>query len=49
MSHVSHQLNLTEEQKWGNPEVIASLDITKIPQDKLPDRVKAALADPKPL
>jgi imidazolonepropionase-like amidohydrolase len=44
----SHQLNLTpEEQKWGNPEVIASLDITKIPQDKLPDRVKAALADPK--
>ena len=44
----SHQLNLTrEEQKWGNPEVIASLDVTKIPQDKLPDRVKAALADPK--
>ena len=44
----SHQLNLTpEEEKWGNPEVIASLDITKIPQDKLPDRVKAALADPK--
>jgi imidazolonepropionase-like amidohydrolase len=44
----SHQLNLTpEEQKWGNPEVIASLDITKIPQDKLPDRVKQALADPK--
>ena len=42
----SHQLNLTpEEQKWGNPEVIASLDVTKIPQDKLPDRVKAALAD----
>jgi len=44
----SHQLNLTpEEQKWGNPEVIASLDVTKIPDDKLPDRVKAALADPK--
>src|SRR5437867_5537907 len=44
----SHQLNLTrEEQKWGNPEVIASLDVTKIPQDKLPDRVKAALVDPK--
>ena len=44
----SHQLNLTpEEQKWGNPEVIASLDVTKIPQDKLPDRVKSALADPK--
>jgi imidazolonepropionase-like amidohydrolase len=44
----SHQLNLTpEEQAWGNPEVIASLDVTKIPQDKLPDRVKQALADPK--
>jgi len=44
----SHQLNLTpEEQKWGNPEVIASLDVTKIPQDNLPDRVKQALADPK--
>src|ERR1700751_5660195 len=43
----SHQLNLTpEEQKWGNPEVIASLDATKIPQDKLPQRVKDALADP---
>src|SRR3989440_10848285 len=43
----SHQLNLTpEEQKWGNTEVIASLDVTKIPQDKLPDRVKQALADP---
>src|SRR5262245_17046694 len=44
----SHQLNLTpEEQKWGSPEVIASLDVTKIPQDKLPQRDKDALADPK--
>jgi imidazolonepropionase-like amidohydrolase len=44
----SHQLNLTpEEQKWGNPEVIATLDVTKIPQDKLPQRIKDALADPK--
>jgi imidazolonepropionase-like amidohydrolase len=44
----SHQLNLTpEEQKWGNPEVIASLDVTKIPSDKLPQRIKDALADPK--
>src|SRR5438552_965409 len=44
----SHQLNLTpEEQKWGNPEVIASLDVTKIPQDKLPQRVKDALVDQK--
>jgi len=44
----SHQLNLTpEEQKWGNPEVIASLDVTKIPQDKLPQRIKDALAKPE--
>jgi imidazolonepropionase-like amidohydrolase len=43
----SHQLNLTpEEQEWGNPEVIASLDVTKVPQDKLPDRIKNALAKP---
>ena len=43
----SHRLNLTPEEKaWGNPEVIASLDVTKIPQDKLPERVKTALADP---
>ena len=43
----SHQLNLTpEEQKWGNPEVIASLDVTKIPRDKLPERIKDALARP---
>src|SRR5439155_8345399 len=41
----SHQLNLTpEEQRWGNPKVVASLDVTKIPQDKLPQRVKESLA-----
>src|SRR6266403_2799775 len=44
----ANKLNLTpEEEKWGNPEVIASLDVTKIPQDKLPQRVKDALADQK--
>src|ERR1043165_1689901 len=44
----SHQLDFTpEEQKWGNPEVIASLDVTKIPRDKLPQQIKDALADPK--
>ena len=43
----SHQLNLTPEEKaWGYPEVIASLDVTKIPQNKLPDRIKNALAKP---
>lgn len=43
----SHQLNFTPEEKaWGNPEVIATLDVTKIAQDKLPQRVKDALAHP---
>ena len=43
----SNQLNLTpEEEKWGNPDVIDTLDVTKIPADKLPDRIKGALADP---
>src|SRR3989440_160407 len=43
----SHQLNLTPEEKaWGNREVIASLDVTKIPPDKLPERIKTALAKP---
>ena len=44
----SHQLNLTPEEKaWGNPEVIATLDVTKTPQDKLPDRIKTALTKPE--
>src|SRR5437762_4634225 len=43
----SHQLNLTPEEKaWGNPEVIASLNVTKIPKDKLPARIRDALAKP---
>src|SRR5205814_8940512 len=43
----ANKLNLTPEEKaWGNPEVIASLDVTKIPQDKLPERIKTALAKP---
>src|SRR5881409_3289673 len=43
----ANRLNLTPEEKtWGNPEVIASLDVTKIPSDKLPGRVKTALAKP---
>jgi imidazolonepropionase-like amidohydrolase len=43
----SNKLNLVPEEKaWGNPEVIATLDVTKIPADKLPERIKAALADP---
>jgi imidazolonepropionase-like amidohydrolase len=44
----ANRLNLTPEEKaWGNPEVIASLDVTKIPSEKLPERIKNALADPK--
>jgi imidazolonepropionase-like amidohydrolase len=40
-------LNLTREEKaWGNPEVIATLDVTKVPAEKLPERIKTALADP---
>ena len=43
----ANRLNLTSEEKaWGNPEVIATLDVTKIPQDQLPDRIKTALAKP---
>ena len=43
----ANKLNLTPEEKaWGNPEVIASLDVTKLSPDQLPDRIKAALANP---
>ncbi len=41
------KLNLTPEEKaWGNPEVIASLDVTKLPSAQVPDRIKTALANP---
>jgi imidazolonepropionase-like amidohydrolase len=44
----ANRLNLTPEEKaWGNPEVIASLDVTKLPPDKVPDRIKTALANPE--
>jgi imidazolonepropionase-like amidohydrolase len=43
----ANKLNLTPEEKaWGNPEVIASLDVTRIPADKLPERIKTAIANP---
>lgn len=46
----ANKLELTPEEKaWGNPEVIASLDVTKIPEDKRPDRLKKAMADPQPV
>jgi imidazolonepropionase-like amidohydrolase len=40
-------LNLTPEEKaWGNPEVIASLDVTRILADQLPERINTSLANP---
>src|SRR5881398_667188 len=40
----ANKLDLTPEEKaWGNPEVIASLDVTKLPPDKVPDRIKKAM------
>ena len=46
----ANKLNLTPEEKaWGNPEVIASLDVTKIPADKMPERIKNAMTNPQPL
>jgi imidazolonepropionase-like amidohydrolase len=42
------KLNLTPEEKaWGNPEVIASLDVARLPPDKVPDRIKTSLANPQ--
>jgi imidazolonepropionase-like amidohydrolase len=43
----ANRLNLTPEEKaWGNPEVITTLDVTKLPPDQLPDRIKTALSNP---
>ncbi len=43
----AHRLNLTPEEKaWGNPEVIATLDVTKLPAGKVPERIKTALEKP---
>lgn len=46
----ANKLELTPEEKaWGNPEVIASLDVTKLPADKVPDRIKKATENPQPV
>lgn len=43
----ANKLNLTPEEKaWGNPDVISSLDVTKIPADKTPERIKTSIANP---
>lgn len=44
----AHRLNLTpEERAWANPEVLETLDVTRIPVEKRPERLKKALADPE--
>jgi imidazolonepropionase-like amidohydrolase len=46
----ANKLELTPEEKaWGNPEVIASLDVAKIPEDKRPERLKKAMENPQPI
>jgi imidazolonepropionase-like amidohydrolase len=46
----ANKLELTPEEKaWGNPEVIASLDVAKLPAEKVPDRIKSAIANPQPV
>jgi imidazolonepropionase-like amidohydrolase len=44
----ANKLQLTAEEKaWGNPEVIASLDVTKLPEEKRPERLKKAMENPQ--
>jgi imidazolonepropionase-like amidohydrolase len=44
----ANKLELTPEEKaWGNPDVVASLDVTKIPEDKRPERLKKAIENPQ--
>ena len=44
----ANKLTLTPEEKaWGSPEVIKTLDVTLLPPDKVPDRIKTARADPE--
>jgi imidazolonepropionase-like amidohydrolase len=43
----ANRLNLTPEEKaWGNPEVIATLDVSKLPPDKVPERIATAIGHP---
>jgi imidazolonepropionase-like amidohydrolase len=46
----ANRLDLTPEEKaWGDPDVIASLDVTKLPEGKVPKRIAEALAKPEPV
>ncbi len=43
----AHRLELTrEESAWGNPDVVASLDVSKLPEGKVPMRISDATANP---
>jgi imidazolonepropionase-like amidohydrolase len=43
----ANRLNLTPEEKaWGDPHVLETLDVTKLPEGKVPMRVADALAKP---
>lgn len=45
----SNKLELTPEEKaWGNPEIIGSLDVKKLPPEKTPARISKAMANPAP-
>ena len=40
----AHRLELTDEEKrWGSPDVIGTLDVTKLPEGKTPPRIADAL------
>ena len=42
----ANRLELTPEEKaWGNPEIVESLDVTKLPEDKVPRRMADAMAN----
>ena len=46
----TNRLNLVPEEKtWGDPDIIASLDVTKLPEGKVPMRIADALAKPDPM
>ncbi|HSH38592.1 MAG TPA: amidohydrolase family protein [Chthoniobacterales bacterium] len=45
----ANRLELTpEEQQWGSPEVVATLDVTKLPGDKIPPRISDMMMNPEP-
>ncbi|HEY1582245.1 MAG TPA: amidohydrolase family protein [Chthoniobacterales bacterium] len=44
----ANKLVLTPEEKaWGNPEVIATLDVTRLPPEKVPARITKARDEPE--